>query len=88
MLLTGPGVNGQHSSLEAQLQATLNMIPAYAWYAAPSSTNRPWEIWSRVAAFSRLMPSADRNSVTTTSAPKRRHSLLNGDSETPAIGAR
>ena len=23
-------------SLEAQLQATLNMIPAYTWYAAPS----------------------------------------------------
>ena len=22
--------------LEAQLQATLNMIPAYTWYAAPS----------------------------------------------------
>ena len=36
MLVTGLDVNGQHSPLEAQLQATLNMIPAYAWYAVPS----------------------------------------------------
>ena len=41
-----------------------------------------------VASFSRRMPSADRNSVTTTSAPKRRHRRRNGDSETPAMGAR
>jgi PAS domain S-box-containing protein len=26
----------QHSPLEAQLQATLNIVPAYAWYALPS----------------------------------------------------
>ena len=26
----------QHRPLEVQLQATLNMIPAYTWYAAPS----------------------------------------------------
>ena len=31
-----PGVIRQHPSLEAQLQATLNMIPAYTWYAIPS----------------------------------------------------
>lgn len=36
MLVTGLDVNGQHSPLEAQLQATLNIIPAYAWYAVPS----------------------------------------------------
>src|ERR1700740_1130885 len=36
MLVTGLDVNGQHSPLEAQLQATLNMIPAYTWYAVPS----------------------------------------------------
>jgi PAS domain S-box-containing protein len=36
MLVTGPDVNGQHSPLDAQLQATLNLIPAYAWYAVPS----------------------------------------------------
>jgi hypothetical protein len=36
MLVTGLDVNGQHSPLDAQLQATLNIIPAYAWYAAPS----------------------------------------------------
>jgi hypothetical protein len=26
----------QQTSLEAELQATLNVIPAYTWYAAPS----------------------------------------------------
>ena len=26
----------QHSPLEAQLQATLNIVPAYAWYALPN----------------------------------------------------
>jgi hypothetical protein len=41
-----------------------------------------------VASFSRRMPSAERNSVTTTSAPCARQSRRNGDSETPAIGAR
>ena len=41
-----------------------------------------------VASFSRRIPSAERNSVTTTSAPKRRQSRRNGDSDTPAIGAR
>ena len=41
-----------------------------------------------VAAFSRRIPSADRNSVTTTSAPKRRQRRRNGDSDTPAMGAR
>ena len=35
MVVTGFEVNGalqQHSPLEAQLQATLNPVPAYAWY--------------------------------------------------------
>jgi len=41
-----------------------------------------------VASFSRRIPSAERNSVTTTSAPNRRHNRRNGDSDTPAIGAR
>jgi hypothetical protein len=41
-----------------------------------------------VAAFSRRIPSADRNSVTTTSAPCARHRRRNGDSDTPAMGAR
>ena len=41
-----------------------------------------------VASFYRRIPSADRNSVTTTSAPKRRQRRRKGDSETPAIGAR
>ena len=36
MTVTGVAVNGQHSPLEAQLQATLNIIPAYVWYAVPS----------------------------------------------------
>ena len=36
MLVTGLDVNGQHSPFDGQLQATLNMIPAYAWYAVPS----------------------------------------------------
>src|SRR5260370_22945604 len=36
MLVTGLDVNGQHSPLAAQLKDTLNMIPAYAWYAVPS----------------------------------------------------
>jgi len=38
MGVTGLDVNGvlhQHSLLEAQLQATLNIVPAYAWYALP-----------------------------------------------------
>jgi PAS domain S-box-containing protein len=30
------GVLHQHSPLEAQLQATLNIVPAYAWYALPN----------------------------------------------------
>jgi hypothetical protein len=50
-----------------------------------SDPNLSFEI---VAGFSRLIPSAERNSVTTTSAPKRRQIRLNGDSDTPAIGAR
>jgi hypothetical protein len=41
-----------------------------------------------VASFSRRIPSAERNSVTTTSAPCAAHSRRKGDSETPAIGAR
>jgi PAS domain-containing protein len=39
MVVTGFDVNGvlhQHSPLEAQLQATLNIVPAYAWYALPN----------------------------------------------------
>jgi PAS domain S-box-containing protein len=39
MLVTGCDVNGAlqgHSPLEAQLQATLNLVPAHAWYALPS----------------------------------------------------
>ncbi len=41
-----------------------------------------------MASLARRIPSADRNSVTTTSAPNDLHSRRNGDSETPAIGAR
>ena len=39
MAATGVDVNGvldEHSPLEEQLQATLNVIPAYTWYANPS----------------------------------------------------
>jgi hypothetical protein len=39
MVVTGLNVNGvlyQHSPREAQLQATLNIVPAYAWYALPN----------------------------------------------------
>jgi PAS domain S-box-containing protein len=39
MVVTGLDVNGvvhQHSPLDARLQATLNIIPAYAWYALPN----------------------------------------------------
>jgi PAS domain S-box-containing protein len=32
------GTMQQHPTLEAQLQATLNVIPAHTWYAAPSGT--------------------------------------------------
>jgi hypothetical protein len=38
MVVSGLDVNGvlhQHSPLEAQLQATLNIVPAYAWCALP-----------------------------------------------------
>jgi hypothetical protein len=38
MGFSGLDVNGvlhQHSPLETQLQATLNIVPAYAWYALP-----------------------------------------------------
>jgi len=37
MVVTGFDVNGdlyRHLPLETQLQATLNIVPAYAWYAA------------------------------------------------------
>ena len=36
MLATGPDVNRLHPPLDAQLQATLNLIPAYVWYAVPA----------------------------------------------------
>jgi PAS domain S-box-containing protein len=39
MVVTGLDVNGvlhQDSPLETQLQATLNIVPAYAWYALPN----------------------------------------------------
>src|SRR6266576_2606425 len=36
----------------------------------------------------RATPTAEMNSDTTTSAPKRRHSSRNGDSDTPDMGAR
>jgi len=36
MVVTGLDVNGHHSPLEAQLQAALNLVPAYAWYALPN----------------------------------------------------
>jgi PAS domain-containing protein len=39
MVVTGLDANGalhQHSPFEAQLQATLNLIPAHAWYAGPN----------------------------------------------------
>jgi PAS domain S-box-containing protein len=39
MLVTGLGVNEllhRQSPLEAQLQATLNLVPAHAWYALPN----------------------------------------------------
>src|SRR5258707_10607142 len=46
----------------------------------------------RISASPRSMPSQmptdEMNSDTTTSAPKRRHTCRNGDSDTPAMGAR
>ncbi len=39
MVVTGLDVNGaldQHSAFWAQLQATLNFLPAHAWYALPN----------------------------------------------------
>ena len=39
MVVTGLDVSGalhEHSPHEAQLQATLNLIPAHAWYALPN----------------------------------------------------
>ena len=39
MVVAGLDVNGvlhHHSPLKAQLQATLNIVPAYAWYALPN----------------------------------------------------
>jgi hypothetical protein len=42
MVVTGLDVNGvlhKHSPLEAQLQATLNIVPAYAWYGFQRGTN-------------------------------------------------
>src|SRR5260370_42364967 len=38
MLVTGPDVNEQHSPLYAQLQASLNLIPAYDGYTVKSGT--------------------------------------------------
>ena len=38
MVATGVDVNGaldENSPLEAQLQATLNLVPAHAWHALP-----------------------------------------------------
>jgi PAS domain-containing protein len=35
-LAAPPGNRGAPPALEGQLQATLNVIPAYTWYAAPS----------------------------------------------------
>ncbi len=54
MLVTGLDVNGafhERSPLGAQLQATLNIVPAYAWYAQPkdhplrlgTSTGANWD---------------------------------------------
>jgi PAS domain-containing protein len=43
MVVTGFDVNGvlhQHSPLETQLQATLNIVPAFAWYASPHGALR------------------------------------------------
>jgi PAS domain S-box-containing protein len=34
--LDADGILHQHSPLDAQLQATLNIVPAYAWYALPN----------------------------------------------------
>ena len=39
MVTTGFDVSDalhEHSPFDAQLQATLNLVPAYAWYALPS----------------------------------------------------
>src|ERR1700722_788544 len=39
MVTTGLGVDGvlqQHPQFDVQLQATLNIVPAYAWYALPN----------------------------------------------------
>lgn len=39
MVVTGLDLNGElhpHSPFWAQLQATLNVLPAYAWYALPN----------------------------------------------------
>jgi hypothetical protein len=39
MVVTGRDVNGvldQHAELEAQLQATLDLVSAHAWYARPN----------------------------------------------------
>jgi hypothetical protein len=39
MIVTGLDVNGvlhPHSPLEGPLQAALNIVPAYAWYALPN----------------------------------------------------
>ena len=41
MLVTGLDVNGafhERSPLEAQLQATLNIVPAHAWYGLPNGS--------------------------------------------------
>jgi PAS domain S-box-containing protein len=38
LAIVGPRAAQQHSPLELQLRATLNVIPAYTWYAGPSGT--------------------------------------------------
>jgi hypothetical protein len=41
LAVTGLDYNGvlhQHSPFEAQLQATLNIVPAHAWYALPNGS--------------------------------------------------
>src|SRR3989441_8718688 len=59
----------------------------YSWMPMGRSASSKRMSWNRCSS-PRATPTAEMNSDTTTSAPKRRHSNRNGDSDTPAMGAR
>src|SRR2546425_1052403 len=80
--------SGRHTPVTISAARAMTSASApYSWMPIGRSASSNRISWNR-CWMPRATPTAEMNSDTTTSAPARRHSSRNGDSDTPAMGAR